>query len=69
MYIVHWFPPYSPDYNPIKEIFSKAKSMMKAMVVEMQVVQDMDTIVYAAFSMITPGDCQGWITDSGIYNQ
>ena len=42
---------------------------MKAMVVEMQVVQDMDTIVYAAFSMIIPGDCQGWITDSGIYNQ
>lgn len=67
--LVHWLPPYSPDYNPIEEAFSKAKSMMKAMEMEMQVVQDMDTIVYAAFSTITPDDCQGWIADSGIYNE
>ena len=67
--LVHWLPPYSPDYNPIEEAFSKTKSMMKAMEVEMQVLQDIETIVYAAFSTITPSDCRGWIADSGIYNE
>ena len=67
--LVHWLPPYSPDYNPIEEAFSKAKSMMKAMEVEIQLMQDMDTIIYAAFSTITPDDCQGCIADSCIYNE
>ena len=56
--LVHWLPPYSPDYNPIDEAYSKAKSMMKAMEVEMQVIQDIDIFVYAAFSTITADDCQ-----------
>ena len=67
--LVHWLPPYSPDYNPIEEAFSKAKTMMKALEVEMQIMQDIDTIVYAAFSTITADDCRGWIADSGSYNQ
>ena len=35
--------------------------MMKAMGVEMQVIQDIDIIVYAAFSKIIADDLQGWI--------
>lgn len=39
--VVDWLPLYCPDCNtPIEEVFSKAKNMMKAMEVEMQVVQD-----------------------------
>lgn len=56
---VHWLPTYSPDFNPIEEAFSKTKIMMKAMELEMQVLQDIDTIVYAAFLTITPADCEG----------
>ena len=29
--IVHFLPPYSPDYSPIEEAFSKVKAEMKAM--------------------------------------
>ena len=29
--LVHFLPPYSPDYNPIEEAFSELKSSMKAM--------------------------------------
>ena len=65
--IVHWLPPYSPDYNPIEELFSKSKAMMKAMETEMETIDDIDTIIYAAFSMITSSDCEGWVSDSGIY--
>lgn len=66
--LVHWLPPYSLDYNPIEEAFSKVKAMMKAMEVEMQILQDIETVVYAAFSTITTDDCRGWLADSGIYN-
>ena len=29
--IEHFLPPYSPDYNPIEETFSKVKAEMKTM--------------------------------------
>ena len=53
--------------NPIEEMFSKAKSVMKAMEIEMQAINDIDTIVYSAFSTITSHDSEGWIADSGIH--
>ena len=40
---------------------------MKAMETEMETIDDIDTIIYAAFSMITSSDCEGWVSDSGIY--
>ena len=27
--LVHFLPPYSPDFNPIEEMFSKVKTEMK----------------------------------------
>ena len=66
--ILHFLPPYSPDWNPAEGAFSKVKTMMKAMEMEMQTIEDIDTIIYAAFSFITHEDCIGWIKDSGIYN-
>ena len=29
--MVHYLPPYSPDLNPIEEVFSKVKSVLKSM--------------------------------------
>lgn len=67
--ILQYLPPYSPDYNPIEEAFAKMKCTMKAMETEMQLIDDIDTIVYAAFSTITKEDCEGWIRHAGIYIQ
>ena len=64
--LVHFLPPYSPDYNPIEEAFSKLKSSMKTMEQEAQVM-DIDTVILSAFTTITPSDCIGWINDSEIY--
>ena len=50
--IVHFLPPYSPDYNPIEEAFSKAKAEMQAMEKEAQVL-DLETVVLSAFLSIT----------------
>ena len=64
--LVHFLPPYSPDLNPIEECFSKIKSLLKSMETTCQ--DDLETDVLAAFSCITPDDCQGWISDSAVYN-
>ena len=64
--LTHYLPPYSPDYNPIELAFSKVKYALKAMEAEMQAIQDIDTILLAAFAQITPADCCAWINSIGI---
>lgn len=66
--LVHFLPPYSPDFNPIEETFSKVKAEMKNMEVSMAGVLDIETIVLSAFATITPEDCKGWILNN-IYTQ
>lgn len=64
--IVHFLPPYSPDYAPIEECFSKVKGIMREMEMEAQ-VDDIETVVLTAFASVTKDDCRGWIGHSGIY--
>jgi len=64
--LVYFLPPYSPDFAPIEECFSKVKTTMRAMEQEAQVT-DIETIALAAFTAITPEDCKNWIGISGIY--
>ena len=66
--LVHFLPPYSPDYNPIEEAFSKVKTNLKAMDLEAESSEDTENLVLASFSTITREDCQQWIANAGIYN-
>ena len=60
--LVHFLPPYSPDYNPIKEAFSKVKANLRAMDIEADCFEDLEDLVLAAFSSITVNNyCQQWI--------
>ena len=59
--LVQFLPPYSPDFAPIEECFSKVKSLMRAMEMEAQVTDDIETVALAAFSAITEEDCRNWI--------
>ena len=65
--IVHFLPPYSPDFNPIEETFSKVKAEMKHYEESMNEVSDIETTVFSAFTTITPDDCKGWILNSSVY--
>ena len=65
--LTHYLPPFSPDFNPIELAFSKVKYLLKGMEAEMQALQDIDTILLAAFAQITPADCCAWINSIGIY--
>ena len=67
--LVHFLPPYSPDFNPIEEMFSKVKIEMKNQEQSMAGVPDIETIVLSAFSTVTPDDCKGWILNNSIYTQ
>ena len=59
--LVQFLPPYSPDYNPIELLFSKVKSVMRAMEVESSVTGEIETIVLSAFASITNKDCSAWV--------
>ncbi len=59
--IVHYLPPYSPDFNPIELLFSKVKSVIRAMELELSATQDIESIVTAM-------DCEAWIESCGLYN-
>lgn len=66
--LVLYLPPYSPDFNPVEELFSKLKTTIKdyETVLEMQEM-NLEEIVLAAFSSITELDCYNWIEHASIY--
>ena len=65
--LVHFLPPYSPDFNPIEEIFSKVKTEIKNQEQSLANVPDIENVVLSAFATITPDDCKGWILNNSIY--
>ena len=56
--IVHFLPPYSPNYNPIEMTFSKVKSTIKNLEDTMP-HSSIEDIMLAAFGSVSPQDCQG----------
>ena len=64
--LVHFLPPYSPDFNPIEEAFSKVKAQLRA--IDIDSFEDPEDHVMAAFATITVENCQQWIRNAGIYN-
>ena len=60
--------PYSPDYNPIEEAFSKVKLLMTSYEMDPSMEHmELEDIVLAAFCKITSNDCQNWIGHCKIY--
>ncbi len=60
-----YLPPYSPDLNPIEELFSSVKSYLKANEVLLQIVDDIESLLLAAFTNISNDDRKAWVKDSG----
>lgn len=58
--LVFYLPPYSPNFNPIEELFSKNKSYLRA-----TEHQPLETLLLMAFSSITVTDCISWINHAG----
>ena len=68
--LVMFLPPYSPDFNPIEELFSKVKTTAKQYEADLEMqAMDLEEIVLAAFSSITGEDCCSWIEHAGILSR
>ena len=63
--LVHYLPPYSPDYNPIEEAFSKVKQSLRS---ESDKTHDVETQLYSNFLCVSPEDCVQWIKHCEIYD-
>ena len=53
--LVHFLPPYSPDFNPIELLFSKVKMSIKSLEQQME-SSDTESVVLAAFAEVTQED-------------
>ena len=65
--VVHFLAPCSPDFNPIEELFAKVKAELKSRESQMQHITDLHLLLLAAFTTVTPEDCNGWVDHCGIY--
>ena len=65
--LVHFLPPYSPDYNPIELLFSKVKGVLRAMETELGVTDDIETLVLSAFASVSSDDCRAWVDSVQLY--
>lgn len=63
---VCFLPPYSPDFNPIEEAFSKVKQALRR--AEPRMDDDLRAATWHAFDSITPHDAAGWFGHCGYSN-
>jgi transposase len=60
---VRYLPAYSPDLNPIEEMFSKLKEFLRS--VEARGVEDLIGAMGDALRAVTPGNILGWFEHAG----
>jgi len=58
-----FLPPYSPDFNPIEEAFSKLKEALRR--AEARTQEALEAAIAAALATITAQDARGWFTHCG----
>jgi len=56
-------PPYSPDFNPIEEAFSKLKAFLRR--AQARTDEALRAATWAALASITPADIAGWFAHCG----
>ena len=55
---LQYLPPYSPDFNPIENMWSKIKQTLRRLAPRTQ--SELLTAAGAAFDTISPADCRGF---------
>jgi len=60
---VIWLPPYSPDFSPIEQMWSKLKTHLRK--VKARTVEELDRAVSEGLKLITESDCRGWFKHCG----
>jgi transposase len=60
---VEYLPPYSPDFNPIENMWSKVKQCLKSR--GPRNLRQLFKAARTAFAAITPEDCKGFFLNAG----
>ena len=58
-----YLPPYSPDFNPIEQVFAKLKALLRKAAA--RTVPDLWTAIRHAFAAFSPGECRNYLTAAG----
>ena len=58
-----YLPPYSPDLNPIENMWSKVKQLLRGM--EMRAYESLEKGIARAFDMVDASDAQGGFKNCG----
>jgi len=59
-----YLPAYSPDLNPIENMWSKIKAILRKL--KIRLLPQLPHGIAQAFSLIRPSDCAGWFSAAGI---
>lgn len=60
---LEYLPRYSPDFNPIENLWSKVKAGVKSRAP--RTARQLHNTAGAAFAAVTPEDCQGFFLHAG----
>ena len=60
---VLWLAPYSPDFNPIEQCWSKIKTFLRG--VKARTAEALDEALARAIGLITKADIRGWFKHCG----
>jgi len=64
---VKFLPPYSPDFNPIENCWSKLKEFLRTK--ESRTYEELNRAIDKAINLITDKDIVGWFTHCCYYIQ
>ena len=60
---IRFLPPYSPDFNPIEQVFAKLKAFLRA--ARPRSFDEVLALVAAALHLFSPDECRNYIRHSG----
>ncbi|HEV7889639.1 MAG TPA: IS630 family transposase [Pyrinomonadaceae bacterium] len=60
---VIWLPPYSPDFSPIEQCWSKIKSLLRA--AKARTREELEKALATAIGQVTKSDIRGWFKHCG----
>jgi transposase len=62
---VVYLPPYSPDFNPIENVFSKLKTMLRKL--KLRTVEELWKKLGTLCEIVSPEECQNYFKHAGYY--
>ena len=61
-----YLPPYSPDFNPIEQLFAKLKALLRKAAA--RTLETLVTAFAAALGAFAPGECANYFANAGYSN-